>query len=71
MATTRKKREAADDPQIPIGGHNMRRSVLKKYLDNFVENAKITLSDNPQSNKANYTWVKNHLRDIVNAVYDK
>ena len=66
--TDNSKNQTAADPQIKIGGLPMRRSLVKKYLKNFIDNANITLPEDPLTNKKNYSWVKNHLREIVNAV---
>jgi hypothetical protein len=60
--------QPADDPKRTVGRLTYHRSTFKRYLENFTDNAKITLSENPMTNEKNYAWVKKNLREIVNAV---
>jgi hypothetical protein len=61
--------QLASDPQVTIGAFSVRRSILKSRLENFTENASLTCFPTDRANKMNCTWIKNNLREIVNAVY--
>lgn len=64
----KEKNSAAADPIRSIGRYRIRRSRLEEYLDNVAKGHEFNLFDDPRSNKATDTWIKNNIGQILKAV---